>query len=426
MSNTILTPQIIANEALMVLQSNLVMANLVHRDYSKEFVKVGDTITVRKPAKFVAKNFTGQTSAQDITEGSVTVKMDRFRDITVNVGAKELTLDIKDFSSQVITPAMQAIAQAIDADLLAVGISKAGKKATVSSTPVISDIAGVGKALDMSKAPRNYQLFYEKNDGAGTASVIIKGIGNYAGTKKTFFKITAKQLADKEGVLGDNISILPIENVWYNGYAQKLKVHIVDGEKVLNEGVDYTLKYKNNTKPGTATVTITGKKNYSGKTTRTFVIDSWDFEDLSISFSEVTYNGKAQKPTPQFMLNGENLNLKPGTVYKITYSNNKDVGYAKAVITGARDYANVKPVTLCFYINKLDIEDAVVGNVSNQTYKGTWVKPIPKVKVGGLTLKHNKDFTVNYFGNGKKGEATLIISGIGNFEGTCEKKFIIQ
>ena len=74
------------------------MANLVHRDYSAEFVKVGDTITVRKPATFVAKNFTGQTEAQDIAEGSVPVKMDRFRDITVNVGSKEMTLNIKDFS----------------------------------------------------------------------------------------------------------------------------------------------------------------------------------------------------------------------------------------------------------------------------------------------------------------------------------------
>ena len=154
MPNKILTPQIIANEALMVLQSNLTMANLVHRDYSKEFVKVGDTITVRKPATFVAKNFTGQTVAQDITQGSVVVKMDRFRDITVNVGSKEMTLDIKNFSEQVITPAMQAMAQQIDADLLAVGISKAGRKATVSDTPVISDIAGVGKALDTAKAPR--------------------------------------------------------------------------------------------------------------------------------------------------------------------------------------------------------------------------------------------------------------------------------
>lgn len=154
MPNNILTPQIVANEALMVLLSNLTMANLVHRDYSDEFVKVGDTITVRKPATFVAKNFTGETEGQDISEGSVSVKMDRFRDVTVNVSSKELTLDIKDFSTQVIEPAMQAIVQAIDEDLLAVGIEKAGKKATVSSTPDISDIAGVGKALDQAKAPR--------------------------------------------------------------------------------------------------------------------------------------------------------------------------------------------------------------------------------------------------------------------------------
>lgn len=137
----------------MVLESQLTMANLVHRDYSQEFVKVGDTITVRKPAKFVAKNFVGTTHGQDITEGSVDVKMDRFRDVTVNVTSKELTLDIKDFSAQVVTPALSAIAQAIDMDLLAVGVEKAGKTATVSSTPKLDDIAGVGKALDMSKAP---------------------------------------------------------------------------------------------------------------------------------------------------------------------------------------------------------------------------------------------------------------------------------
>ena len=182
MGNTILTPQIIANEALLVLQSNLTMANLVHRDYSEEFVKVGDTITVRKPATFVAKNFTGKTDAQDITEGSVTVKMDRFRDITDNVGAKELTLDIKDFSKQVVAPAMQAMAQQIDADLLAVGISKAAKKATVSSTPVIKDIAGVGKALDQAKAPRTDRrlvlpptILYEYNTLDNFAKQCYKG-----------------------------------------------------------------------------------------------------------------------------------------------------------------------------------------------------------------------------------------------------------
>ena len=47
MANTFLTPDIIAREALMVLRNNAVMANLVHRDYSSEFVAgVGDTITI--------------------------------------------------------------------------------------------------------------------------------------------------------------------------------------------------------------------------------------------------------------------------------------------------------------------------------------------------------------------------------------------
>lgn len=69
MGNTLLTPSIIAREALMVLRNNAVMAKLVHRDYSNEFVTgVGDTITVRKPATFVAKEFTSAIEIQEATE----------------------------------------------------------------------------------------------------------------------------------------------------------------------------------------------------------------------------------------------------------------------------------------------------------------------------------------------------------------------
>ena len=154
MANTLLTPDIIAKEALMVLENNLVMAGLVHRDYSKEFVQVGDTITVRKPAKFIAKNFTGEVSAQDITEGSVTVKMDRFRDVTVNITSKEMALDLKSFSEQVVTPAMQAIAQAVDSDIMAVGVQKAGKTITATASPTdLKDIGNIGKALDLKSVP---------------------------------------------------------------------------------------------------------------------------------------------------------------------------------------------------------------------------------------------------------------------------------
>ena len=159
------------------------MANLVHRDYSKEFVKVGDTITVRKPAKFVAKNFIGEVEEQDISEGSVDVKMDRYRDVTVNVTSKEMTLDIKDFSEQVITPALSAVAQAVDIDLLTVGIEKAGSKVAVSNTPTIVDVANVAKALDKKKAPRDnnrnlvlaVDTLYKYNTLDNFAKVCYKG-----------------------------------------------------------------------------------------------------------------------------------------------------------------------------------------------------------------------------------------------------------
>ena len=96
--NTILTPDIIAREALMVLRNNAVMANLVHRDYSNEFVgAVGDTITVRKPATFVANEYSGAIEVQDATETGVEVKMDKHLDVSFAVTAKQLTMDIADF-----------------------------------------------------------------------------------------------------------------------------------------------------------------------------------------------------------------------------------------------------------------------------------------------------------------------------------------
>ena len=97
---------------------------------------------------------TGQTQAQDIAEESVSVKLDRFRDVTVAVTSKELSLDIADFSRQVVEPAMQAIAQAIDEDLLAVAVSQAAmKKAGDKEASDLADIAELAKHLDLAKAP---------------------------------------------------------------------------------------------------------------------------------------------------------------------------------------------------------------------------------------------------------------------------------
>lgn len=144
MPNTFLTTDIIAREALMVLRNNAVMANLVHRDYSGEFVAgVGDTVTIRKPAKFEAKEFTDTISVQDATESGVPVKMDKHLDVSFAVTSKQMTLDIDEFSRQLLVPAMQAFADKVDKYLLAL---------EKDVTSVVTHADGVIKPEDIIKA----------------------------------------------------------------------------------------------------------------------------------------------------------------------------------------------------------------------------------------------------------------------------------
>jgi len=117
-ANIFLTPSIIAKEALIVLENNLVFGGLVHRAYDTEYRKVGDTIRIRQPATFESKVWAGSWSAQDISEKSVSVKLDTHLDISFEITEKQLALDIVDFSRQIVQPAMRAHAQKID-ELLA-------------------------------------------------------------------------------------------------------------------------------------------------------------------------------------------------------------------------------------------------------------------------------------------------------------------
>lgn len=154
-NNTILTPDIIAREALMVLRNNAVMANLVHRDYSEEFVAgVGDKITVRKPAKFEAKEFDGKgITVQDATENSVDVTMDKHLDVSFAVTSKQLTLDIASFSEQFLKPAMQAFADKVDKYLIALEADVTNRVNHAEGLFAPADIIAARKHLTDSAAP---------------------------------------------------------------------------------------------------------------------------------------------------------------------------------------------------------------------------------------------------------------------------------
>ena len=155
MANTFLTPRIVAMEALRILESEKVYRDLVFNDYSNEFAMVGDTVNVRKRNPLKAKTFVDNIETQDITEAAVPVKLDRYRDVSVQISSKDLTLDIKNFSEQVVKPAMIGLEEQVDAEIAAFLADKVPAYITATTNPTdLADVANMAKTLDKNKAPK--------------------------------------------------------------------------------------------------------------------------------------------------------------------------------------------------------------------------------------------------------------------------------
>lgn len=120
MADVILSPTIIAKEALVQLDNALVMGNNVHRDYETEFTeqKIGSSVTIRKPVQFSVSD--GATlDLQDTQEGSLTLSVDKRKHVAFDFPSVDLTLKIDMFSERYIKPAMIQLANQVDSDLLA-------------------------------------------------------------------------------------------------------------------------------------------------------------------------------------------------------------------------------------------------------------------------------------------------------------------
>ena len=145
MANTIITPSIIAKVGLAHLENNLVMGKKVYRDYTKEFVKVGDTISVRRPVRFVA-NDGAVAINQDVTEGKFSLQIASRKHVAWSFTTQDLTLSIEEYSERYIKPASIALANKIDYDLC----SLYNKVWNWVGTPV----SPVNSFADFAKAPQ--------------------------------------------------------------------------------------------------------------------------------------------------------------------------------------------------------------------------------------------------------------------------------
>lgn len=137
MANSLITPTIIAKEALMQLENNLVMARMVHREYQAEFKGgQGATVNIRKPVKFTATD--GATlSEQDVTESYTSITVDQRKHVAWAFTTQDETLTIEEYSKRYIAPAAAELAQQIETSLTGLYSSvwqHVGTPGTVPST----------------------------------------------------------------------------------------------------------------------------------------------------------------------------------------------------------------------------------------------------------------------------------------------------
>lgn len=171
--------------------------------------------------------------------------------------------------------------------------------------------------------------------------------------------------------------------------------------------------------------------------------------NISLSYSSCTYNGKAR--TPYVEVEGpigewyedeyyddweedyyyewswheyDYGYLGEGYAYTVSYSNNINAGTATVTIRGIGDYYGT--VRKTFKIKPKSISEATVSLSKTQyTANGTSHKPAARVSLNGKNLKANQDFKVTYSNNKNAGQATVTVTGKGNYTGTAKAYFVI-
>lgn len=248
-----------------------------------------DTIyTAEKEFEVVARELTEENVT--FGENLVYTGNELTQTVTVTVGGKELTKDT-DYTVTGLTgtePGSYPVTvtgtgnytgtvtksfEIAKADISGATISDidspVGYTGTAYEPEVTVTFNGTELALDT-----DYTVAYTNNVNAGEATVTITGTGaHFKGSVEKHFTITAADLS--------GCTFAPIADVTYNTKVHTPEVTVAISGRTLEADKDYTVSYASNVTAGTATVTVTGKGNFTGSANTTFTIAKADL-NLSV------------------------------------------------------------------------------------------------------------------------------------------------
>ena len=241
-------------------------------------------------------------------------------------------------------------------------------------------------------ADTDYTVSYENNINAGTAKIIITGIGDhFTGSTEKTFTINSAEIS--------GCTFAPIADVTYNTKAHTPEVTVAISGRTLEADKDYTVSYASNINAGTATVTVTGKGNFTGTASKTFTINKAGLTLNPCTISELCTETDLKTRTlpSDFFLAGETetgfsikltaveggddiFAVAPAVVEgenKITFRLKNEVGAATFTVTVTPVSGNYNGGSYALTISTHDRTD-VSGSISfpdgSAVYTGTGIK----------------------------------------------------
>lgn len=246
----------------------------------------------------------------------------------------------------------------------------------------------------------DYEVTYENNINAGTATIKITGKDIFCGTVERSFKITPDENGMYVCYFAENNETY-LETT-FKGKKVEPEV-VIDG---LVRGKDYTVTYVNNEKPGEARAELTGIGNYKGSETLYFTI--YGKLPAADPIADQTYTGK--ELTPAIVIPG----LKAGEDYYMYYEDNQYPGIATVTIYGTGYYKGT--ATIHFKIIKKT--ERFVSNVklnrTSYTCTGKTIRPSVTVTVNGKKIGASA-YKLYYKNNKNSGIGTVQVRGTGKY-----------
>ncbi len=304
----------------------------------------------------------------------------------------------------------------------------------------------------------DYTVEYGENNTVGeeAGTVIVKGMGNYAGTVTKKFAIKEDpSFNDKVDLSGVTVTFPNEGKFEYTGAEIKPVATVKDGETSLSYGSDYAAEYPEDvTSVGEKSVTVIpgSNGNYKNSKTATYEIKARTLTENNTEVTltmpdnmeagtqitpEVSVKVTVSNYANEWYQEGEAAithNLVKDTDYTVEYGENNTPGTeaGTVTITGKGNYAGNIEKKFDIpgsgqEVTKTDLKDAVV-TVPDCTYNTKAQTPAVTVKIGDKTLVNDTDYTVSYVNNINAGTAKAVITAKEGsiYVGKAEKNFTIN